>query len=171
MLKRVLCLILIAACGHPQAQTFNEFKAQCVADQRAACAAGKWWRGGPYLLTTLVGGSPNYFENSVIVTSMDTFARLVCGTGAASLSEVSQFFAVVPHPEVAIALVGAAAKIEGDCSAHARQMVLLQQQLDVLKENQQLLKGDIQAILGKLMPGATVTITVPKPPAAPASAP
>lgn len=159
MRRTISGMMLIAACCGLQAQTFETFKKHCIDDQQAACAAGKWW-----LATPVDDASSEYSQRQI--NNFSGYASYVCGKNTDGFG-YSSF--VMSHPVVALAIVAAAARIESDCSAYGRQMVLLQQQLDVAKENQTLLKGDIQAILGKLMPGATVTITLP--PAKPASAP
>lgn len=180
MSRTVFGVALMAACGALQAQTFQAFKDQCIADQRAACAAGKWWRAMPIPRPDVGhGGFPIVSPRSddaagypaIQVADVDRYANYVCGTVAyrqgAEVSGYSGWAAA--NPSLALALVSAAARIESDCSTQARQLVLVQQMLDIAKDNQQTLKGDIQSILGKLMPGATVTITLP--PAKPASAP
>lgn len=179
MRRTVFGVTLMAACGALQAQTFQALKDQCIADQRAACAAGKWWRAMPIQQPVTGPGFPVLLPLSddaagypvVQVADVGRYANYVCGTvtyrQGAEVSGYSGWAAA--NPSLALALVSAAARIESDCSMQARHLLLVQQMLDISKDNQQILKGDIQSILGKLMPSATVTISLP--PAKPASAP
>lgn len=173
-----LLLSTVALCASfAAAQNESEFSKQCKAALRKACKAESWANTSS---SSYSNGNNQIYLSPLNAEFTSTVVSIACdgsqplrtalpkAAKAGYQGDFNKF--VFENSDLITRVANRAAEIEQNCAIAELQATLLQRQIDIAQESQNLLKGDIQAILTKLVPGATVTITVPKPEPA-ASAP
>lgn len=150
------------------AQDESEFSKQCKAALRKACKAESWISYKTVGGELLPQSAPDYMSRAVdIACEGQLRSALLTGYPRDQLG-FNNF--IGQNLDFIARVANRAAEIQQNCAIAEIQATLLQKQIAIAQENQTILRGDIQAILTKLVPGATVTITVPEPEPA-ASAP